>query len=384
MTGRRDGANPDAGLGRGRAPREAHIRHGSRAAGAATAGGRGGRFPACALMVLAWLLPAGGTPCAQGEEASPAFEGARPVSATSEHLDGTPFKSPQGIYYDAANDEIFIADSGNGLIGIFDGRGVPKFTFSPARRGSYPVDMGTDAEGNIYVAIAGSRLLRIFNYRGEPLREIDVSEVRGVRGAPAGVAVSPEGVVYLLDSLGKRILIYGRDGELLSVIQGSGRGGERLQAPTAIALAPDGDLYVTDNRGPAVQVYSTTGRYLRGWGRKGMGRGDFSVPGGIAVDEKGLVYVTDIQKQEIRVFDAAGRSVGSFGTIGRQAGQFGYPSDIAAGAGRLFVVERVNRRIQIFERLALEGEPERAPAGVSTPEAGEGAAEGDRGAPVSH
>lgn len=317
------------------------------------------RVPAAALMAAACLGPPGGLAQEQGE--APVFYGVRPVGMTAEHLDGTPFKSPQGLYYDAEHDEVFIADSGNGLVGIFDGRGVPKFTFSPARRGSYPVDVGTDAEGNIYVAIAGSRVLRIFNYRGEPIRDIDVSEVRNVRGAAAGVAVSPEGVIYILDSLGRRILVYSREGDLLSVIQGSGRGGDRLQAPTSITLGPDGNLYITDNRGKAVQVYSTTGRYLRGWGRKGMGLGDFSVPGGIAVDEQGLVYVTDIQKQEVRIFDATGRSLGSFGGIGNRPGRFGYPTDVAAGRGRLFVVERVGRRIQIFEMLGRRGGADHAP-----------------------
>lgn len=324
------------------------------------------RRPSRALLLAAVLAaPVPGLAAAGGE--TPAFHGVRPVGMIAEHLDGMAFRSPQGLYYDEASDEIFIADSGNGLIGIFDGRGVPKFTFAPGRRGSYPVDVGTDARGNIYVAIAGTGLVRVFSYRGEPIRDIDLSQVRNVRGAAAGVAVSPEGVVYILDSLGRRILIYGGDGELMSVIQGSGRGGDRLQAPTAIALAPDGDLYVTDNRGKAVQVYSTTGRYLRGWGRKGMGLGDFSVPGGIDVDDQGRVYVTDMQKQEIRIFDPAGKSLGSFGGIGRRPGQLAYPSDVAVGRGRLFVVERVGRRIQIFEPITPSGGADHATGGESSP-----------------
>jgi hypothetical protein len=82
------------------------------------------------------------------------------------------------------------------------------------------------------------------------------------------------------------------------------------------------------------------------------------VPSGIDVDEEGRVYVTDVIRHEIRVYDGEGTLLGRFGSLGGQPGQVAFPTDVAVGRDRIYVVERVGQRVQIFNKIPPHIAPE--------------------------
>ncbi len=53
--------------------------------------------------------------------------------------------------------------------------------------------------------------------------------------------------------------------------------------------------------------YSGDGKYLLEWGRRGTGPGEFGLPHNLVVDAQGKVYVTDRDNQRIQVFDPNGK-----------------------------------------------------------------------------
>jgi hypothetical protein len=64
------------------------------------------------------------------------------------------------------------------------------------------------------------------------------------------------------------------------------------------------------------------------------------------------VVVVDALRHEIKFFDAQGRFLGRFGGLGTRAGQIAYPSDVAIdGQDRVYVVEKGNSRVQVFEQV---------------------------------
>jgi len=273
----------------------------------------------------------------------------RSLALVYEHLDGTQFRQPAAVHYDRFQDEVFVVDGGNGMIGIFDARGVPRFSFSPGSRFDPPIAVDTDSEGNIYVLTGGSQEIKVFDYRGTPLRTIPIEPAEEIKPAIAGFRIGPEGRFYLLDNAGHRILVRGPDGSHVRIIRGAGRRGGRLQAPRDLAFDGEGNLYVSDSTGIPIQVYDPYGKYLRGWGEREIGPANFSTPSGISVDPEGLVFAADAVRQEVKVFDLQGNYLIGFGGFGSSAGDLAYPVDVAVGAGgRLFVVERVGRRLQVF------------------------------------
>ncbi len=79
-----------------------------------------------------------------------------------------------------------------------------------------------------------------------------------------------------------------------------------------LALALDGErLYIADALDCAVKVFSTEGRFLRSIGRKGQGPGELSFPSGVCVSG-GLIAVADKLNFRVQLFDREGKAAGGF------------------------------------------------------------------------
>jgi len=100
-----------------------------------------------------------------------------------------------------------------------------------------------------------------------------------------------------------------------------GGGPSNFNLPTDIAFAPNGDLYVTDGYGGARVVrFSRDGKFLLEWGKRGTGPGEFGLPHNVVVDGQSRVYVTDRDNQRIQIFDANGKYLSEWSKTGGVSG----------------------------------------------------------------
>jgi sugar lactone lactonase YvrE len=118
----------------------------------------------------------------------------------------------------------------------------------------------------------------------------------------------------------------------------------QLHDPEGVAIAPDGSIWVGDQDRQRVLKFSSTGSFLFEIG---------PIDGfSMAVDHFGRLAVSDIEV--IRVFDQAGTELFSFGgpALGSGPGQFGFgPTGIAVDSqGRFIVGDLGNARGQIFDQ----------------------------------
>jgi len=83
-----------------------------------------------------------------------------------------------------------------------------------------------------------------------------------------------------------------------------------LGRPVALALDAD-RLYIADALDCAVKVFSKDGRFLGSIGRKGQGPGELSFPSGVAAAGEEII-VADKLNYRIQAFDRQGKSRGGF------------------------------------------------------------------------
>lgn len=347
--------------------------------------------PRAASRRLALLLPLllAGAVAAQvrpGSEQGPVYpHEIVPVDAIRGHLMEGVFREPVGLCYDAAHDELFVADGKNGLIGIYDRDGVPLFTFGGPRLLTDPKHVEVGEDGTIYVLDAVQTQVKVFSYRGEPkdplvftYPETDTAEAGTAR--VGSFTLGPEGRFYVADLDLPQVLVYDPELHLERIIRPV-EGQSSFSAISGLAVSAQGLLAVVDFKATPVQVFDREGRFLLGFGAREIAREDFTAPIAVAFDGEGFLFVVDMLRHDVKIFTLDGKFAGSFGgwfspeTGGRSPGEMLYPTDIAlAPEGRLYVAERFGNRVQIFDRRPRGERPSRPR--LPLPEVGGGGGQG--------
>lgn len=274
-----------------------------------------------------------------------AFAGASPgVSAIRfafalESFYGDKFKSPAAVYIDKKNKELYVADSGNSEVFIFDTRGTPIFRIGPSKGVVRPFSIAIK-DGRIYLSEEGKNYIDILSYRGEPIKEM---KPRDVPFLPGRVSIDDEGKAYVINKAATNCMVFDKDGEFAGYL------GARFEALTDIAVSKDRIYLLTPHSRHAVQVYDMDGGYIRGFeALEGMG-GTLGLPIAARVDKYGLLWVLDAMSGII-VFDEYGKTVARLGEHGYGKGQLFFPVDIAIDdEDMLYIAEKEARRISVFK-----------------------------------
>lgn len=224
------------------------------------------------------------------------------------------FREPWGIAV-GADGAIFIADTWNGRIQVFDG------------------------EGNFL------RKWGIFNIISEENR--DPFSLFG----PRGLAVRPSGNVLVADTGNKRILEYTPAGEFVRQVGGGGILLGRFEEPVDVAVHPlTGNVLVSDVWNRRIQVLSAELEPLAEWPMPTWESKDIWDKPYLIAATDGTVYATDPQFAQIFELSRDGQVRASFGKFGSDLNHFGKPTGLAIDplSGELLVADADNNRVLVF------------------------------------
>jgi tripartite motif-containing protein 71 len=193
----------------------------------------------------------------------------------------------------------------------------------------------------------------------------------GVLLRPNGVAVAPDGSLYVMDRGNYRVAHVSAQGEILDSFGQLGVGPEDIYAGWDIELDTTGKVYISNlipveeetfQAHDGIKVFTSQGRFVQELGGQDYDAEDphFQRPYGLDIDRQGRVYVPGFDSNSLRIFTPAGEEIATlFGEKGVEAGQFNGMLDVAVDDERslLYLTDQFNSRVQQFDLVeASSGE----------------------------
>jgi DNA-binding beta-propeller fold protein YncE len=198
----------------------------------------------------------------------------------------------------------------------------------------------TDRDGNVWVAERCGQNSCIDRDDFSPIHVYDrngrwiKSFGKGLLAWPHGIYVDADGNVWVTDAgadgrRGHQVIKLTPDGEeLMRLGQAgvAGSGPHQFDGPTDVVVAPTGEIFVSDGHEPEsnnrVLKFTADGELITTWGGTGSGSGQFRVPHMLAMDSAGRLFVADRSNGRIQIFDQDGNYIDEWRQFGRATGLY--------------------------------------------------------------
>jgi NHL repeat len=189
-----------------------------------------------------------------------------------------------------------------------------------------------DQNGKLIKSFGGGLMLSphgIFVDRDDNVWVTDCACTGGGGGRGNAAAAAPSGK-------GHQVFKFSRDGKLLMTLgkPGGGRDTEFFFQPDDVLVAPNGDIFVSEGHsstpGSTARILklSKDGKLIKTWGKLGTGPGEFDQPHALAMDSKGRLFVGDRNNNRIEIFDQDGKFLAEWKQFSRPSGVYIDKNDV--------------------------------------------------------
>lgn len=219
--------------------------------------------------------------------------------------DGRSWGSTSAVEIDPDGVSIWVAERCGGNVG-------------PCAEGLLDPIMKFDAEGNMVTSFG-----------------------KGIIMWPHGIDVDPDGNVWVTDARdnrtrdgepadlkGHQVHKFSPEGELLMSIgqPGGAQAPGYLWEPNDVFVTPDGSIFIGEGHSSRegsngrVLKFNSDGEFLMAFGSFGTGVGEFRQPHSIAMDSKGRLFIADRGNDRIQIYDQDGNLLDSWLQFSRNSG----------------------------------------------------------------
>ena len=218
----------------------------------------------------------------------------------------------------------------------------------------------TDSQDRVYLFNRSDHPLIVLDRDGKFLNSWGEGDLPDAHG----MFIDADDNLYMPVKNSHVVLKYSTDGNLLMTMGDSDKPSDTgwtgdvndpakqaagpFNRPSDIALDASGDLYISDGYGNSrVHKFTSDGKLLFSWGEPGKtGPGEFHVPHGVWVHTDGRVFVADRENNRIQIFDAEGKYLDEWGGLAR-------PCDIYIDEDEILYVPELDGFMSI---LSIEGD----------------------------
>jgi DNA-binding beta-propeller fold protein YncE len=290
-----------------------------------------------------------------GGPQAPQLQGVKPVAAVPLVKVGSSAPAGAELAFMAVepSGNLVVSDSKRASVMRFDPAGQLLSEWGPVLGTTQLVEpAGVAVAGdNYYVVDRGTPRIMRLDSSGQPQAVLDLTGLStyGLNG----LAVDPNGNLYVADTGRNRILVFTSGGQLLKQIGHSGSDLGGFTQPMMLAFGPDGSFVVADWENGRLERFTADYQPSDAWttGFRAFG---------VAVDPTGRVFAPDFEHGVVEVYSPQGGPLGDIGSSGAPILDVS-PKQIAIAAGgqSLYVLDS-----DAIERVDLTNTPPPPPQSV--------------------
>ncbi|XP_071798527.1 tripartite motif-containing protein 2-like [Asterias amurensis] len=227
--------------------------------------------------------------------------------------------------------------------------------------------------GDVFVADTGNNCIRIFDLNGNHRKQLNFPNFPS-KFEPLGLTlVGDEENILVTDHINKQVLLCSRDGQLLRRF-----GTTELRRPCGVAVNSAGNIFIADHGTHRVHMYDSDLRYRKDIGCYGKATGEFRCPIAIDVNSTDEIIVSDRENHRVQIFNAEGDFLAAFSSTGEGEGQLKYLTGLTVDTqDNIIVCNDWNNRVLMFDqqgcflrRLDSDADALQYPIGVAVTEHG--------------
>jgi DNA-binding beta-propeller fold protein YncE len=135
---------------------------------------------------------------------------------------------------------------------------------------------------------------------------------------------------------GHLVIKFSPDGQVLLTLGKAGVAGnppDALTEPTSVVTAPNGDIFIAEGHSgqyddarpdtvARISKFTKDGKFIKSFGKLGSGPGEFRTPHDLAMDSQGRLFVADRGNMRIQIFDRDGTFIAEWKQFSRPSGVY--------------------------------------------------------------
>lgn len=266
------------------------------------------------------------------------------------------FKYVEDFDITADGKYLLATDAAHAWVQVFDkttGEYVSRF----AGKGDFdenlekPEGIAVDPQGNIFVADYTTGYIKKYDKEYNWLLTFAGYGSGPGQNFKSEFASIHDGKLYVPEVGNHEVDVYDMDGKFLFSFDGSKSPAGKLNNPEAAKANSQGDIYVSDLKNDRMMVFDKDGKFKFTWGATGSATGEFKAPAGVGIDKDDNVYVSEIGNDRMQVFDKNGNFITMWGSTGSGDGQFGNMHGVLVdkSTGWIYIADTANNRVQVYK-----------------------------------